>query len=189
MIAVVVEGQSDVQMVHAIARHLARDIAKVVVKNGKANLDPDIAKYNRAAKQIPWVIFRDTDNECPVELLETLLRDVGELSQKFLLRLVPPMSEAWLMADIDNFADYFHLSKGKVPREPDALIHAKKTLLQLCSASRSRQIRDSMVKAPGKVGPLYVSTLNDFAANAWDVGAAADRSPSLRRALERIGDL
>lgn len=186
MIAIVVEGPSDVQIGHAVARACGLDVVKVVVKKGKTNLDPDIPKYNQASKQIPWVVFRDSDSVCPVELSGQLLQPISKQSSRFVLCLAHSMSEAWLLADCDGFASYFHVAKAKIPREPELLSNAKATLLRLCSESRSREIRSGMVARSEKVGPLYVSTINHFATTTWDVDIAASRSPSLRRALERL---
>ncbi len=96
------------------------------------------------------------------------------------------MTEAWLLADRDGFADFFRVRKGRLPPDPEAVPHAKQTLLELCLQSSSRDIRRDVVTADGKTGPLYVSRINEFAAAHWNVGVAATNSPSLARALNAI---
>lgn len=99
------------------------------------------------------------------------------------------MTETWLLADTEGFADYFRVSLARVPTNPESTPHGKRTLLSLCENSGSREIREEVVAADGGPGPLYVDHLNEFALNRWDVVAACGRSDSLRRAFGRIHDL
>lgn len=115
-----------------------------------------------------------------------LLQHVGELLPSFALRIVHPMTEAWLMADRRGFARYFSVRESAIPANLDALPLAKTTLLGMCAGSRSREIRERMVLPHGRTGPLYVATLNAFASTAWDVLAAKGESDSLRRAVEHL---
>lgn len=99
MINAVVEGASDEGVARAVIQVSGHDVGKVIVKGGKTRLDPDIRKYNQAARHTPWVVFRDSDNACPVRLRQYLLGQVGALSPSFFLRIVHPMTEGWLLAD------------------------------------------------------------------------------------------
>jgi len=96
------------------------------------------------------------------------------------------MTEAWLLADVENFSDHFKIPVQKIPRAPDELPHAKRELLRLCRSSRSRRIRDDMVRANGAPGVLYTGRLNEFALECWDVVKARERSPSLHRTIVRL---
>lgn len=64
-----------------------------------------------------------------------------ELSQAFLLCIVHPMSEGWLLADRRGFADFFRVKESDVRRDPEALTKPKQKLLEICAGSRSRDIR------------------------------------------------
>jgi hypothetical protein len=189
MVNVVVEGRSDIGAATAILRYVGHDIGSAIDKRGKSNLDPDIPKYNAAARWEPWVIFRDTDSKCPVELREKLTAGIDSWSNAFALRLAHSMTEAWLLADRKGFADYFGVSVASVPRDPETLQHAKQTVLVLCSRSSSRDVREGMVSRGGDTGPLFVSMVNDFAINHWSVEEALEGSQSLRRAVLRISEL
>ncbi|HVX55003.1 hypothetical protein [Nocardioides sp.] len=189
MINVVVEGQSDEQMARTVVRAAGRSVDRLVIKRGKNRLDPSIRNYNRAAQHAPWVVFRDSDTQCPVKLHARLTRGIAPISPGLLLRIVHPMSEGWLMSDRRGFADYFKVRAVDVPLNPETLQNAKQTLLELCSRSRSRAIRAEMVTATGQTGPLYVTRINEFAASAWSVETAAASSDSLNRAIERIRQL
>lgn len=182
---VVVEGASDEQAARAILRHCGRDVHDVRVSGGKTRLDPKIPNYIRAARHGTWVIFRDTDGECPVTLRERLLS--GETPESsFALRLAHSMTEAWLMADRSGFATYFHVSPDSIPSDPDGEPHAKRTLLTICRKSRDRRIREGVVHDSDHAGPEFVYFVNEFARTAWRVEAAMENSPSLRRAVQAI---
>src|SRR6266568_1792509 len=99
MINVVVEGASDRGVATAVLRAAGREVGKIVVKGGKTRLDPDLPKYNQAASRAQWVVFRDSDTDCPVNLYLKLTRALNVVSPNFLLRIVHPMSEGWLLAD------------------------------------------------------------------------------------------
>lgn len=188
IVNVVVEGASDSGAASRLVEHAGHTVGKLVNKRGKGNLDPDIPKYAKAAEWEPWVVFRDSDSECPVQLRQRLMNSVAHSPNHFQLRIAHSMTEAWLLADHGGFASYFGINEASLPREVEDIPHAKREVLRLCSQSRSRAIREAVVTRDGEVGPLYVSTLNDFARSGWDVSAASDRSESLARAVTRISD-
>lgn len=187
MINVVVEGESDRGAIIKLLR--SRNLGCTVTpKNGKTRLDPQIASYNRAARRSPWLVIRDSDDDCPVALRARLLTDPQ--SAALSLRIAHTMIEAWLLADIEAFADFFAVSIAKMPPKPEELTHAKQALLGLCLKSKSRRIRDDMVSASGeRAGPLYTQRLNEYAESAWDPNRAALNAPSLERALREIDRL
>ncbi|MFT4126097.1 MAG: hypothetical protein QM662_07680 [Gordonia sp. (in: high G+C Gram-positive bacteria)] len=164
-------------------------MSKVVSAGGKNRLDLKIAKYNQAARRANWVIFRDSDGKCPVELRGKLIDAIaGPVADGFCLRIAHTMTEAWLLADTDGFSAFFHVPRGKVPRNPEQLVHAKRTILRLCSAS-SRALRDGIATPDAETGPAYVSRMNEFAAEYWNVQEAARHCPSLARAIKAIRSL
>ena len=185
-VSVAVEGESDTGMVGTLLAHVGISLARpCLVKRGVTNLDRLIPGLSRTSINNPWVVFRDSDGRCPVELRTALIgsrpHDGG-----FELRLACSMTEAWLLADVENFSDHFKIPVQKIPRAPDELPHAKRELLRLCRSSRSRRIRDEMVRANGAPGALYTSRLNEFALECWDVVKARERSPSLHRTIVRL---
>jgi hypothetical protein len=189
MLNLVVEGDSDREAAKAVVRWAGRDTNKVVVAGGKTRLDPKIEKYNRAAGHASWVVFRDSDGRCPVVVRNQISSQIVSWSPRFALRIAHSMTEAWLLADRDGFAEYFGVATNLLSRDPESLPHAKREVLRLCARSRSRAIRQDMVASDGDTGPLYVSRINDFASSRWDVGAAADVSQSLHRTVDRVRSL
>lgn len=189
MINVAVEGESDRAAATAVVEAAGHSVAKLFIARGKNKLDPKIPNYYAAAKRTPWVVFRDSDDQCPVLLRRTLLARITVPNPKFELRIAHTMTEAWLLADQTGFARFFRISRDRMPREPEASAHAKQTLLNLCLKSSLRSIREDVVTSDGMTGPLYVARINEFASTQWDVESAATNSPSLARALIAIRKL
>lgn len=190
MINIAVEGESDREVAKAVIRAAGGEPGKVFVAGGVTRLDPKIAGYNRAAMGAPWVVFRDSDGSCPVQLVDELTARISPLSPRFRLRIAHSMSESWLLADRQGFAAYFSVPVARVPPLPETVPHAKRKVLELCATSRSRTIKNRMTTGrAGETGPEYVVTLNDFAQKHWDVTSAAQNSPSLARAIARIREI
>ena len=73
---VIVEGSTDIPVVTALmcAAGWADSEFSVTSANGKGAIDRDIKKYWEAARVLPYVIFRDLDQDgegCPVTLRVT----------------------------------------------------------------------------------------------------------------------
>ncbi len=186
MINVAVEGESDTAAAKAIVSSAGREVHRVVVAGGKARLDLKIPKYNTASKHANWVVFRDSDGVCPVEVRNELTAGIAAVGNRFCLRIAHSMTEAWLLADREGFCSYFGVKSGQLPRDPEGIAHAKTALLELCSKSKSKAIRREVVTVDGNTGPLYVTRLNEFASTHWNVATAADNSPSLASAIAAI---
>ncbi|MGV1005250.1 MAG: hypothetical protein ACOYEV_10910 [Candidatus Nanopelagicales bacterium] len=186
MINIAVEGESDREAAKAVVQFAGHAVGKIVVAGGCTRLDPKISSYRKAARDVSWVVFRDSDGECALALRQRLLRNDSTVNARFALRIARTMTEAWLIADRAGFARFFGVAPSDVPPTPEALPHAKRTLLQLCAKSKQRSIRQDAVYRDGHAGPLYVKLINDFASTIWNVDAAAGSSQSLARAVAAI---
>ena len=102
MINVVVEGESDREVAKTVVVHAGHRVHLVRIAGGKTRLDPLITKYNIASAQYPWVVFRDSDSECPVTLRARVTAGISSWHPQFCLRIAHSMSEAWLLADRDG---------------------------------------------------------------------------------------
>ena len=189
MINVVVEGESDREVAKTVVVHAGHRVHQVRIAGGKTKLDPLIPKYNIASAQFPWVVFRDSDSQCPVILRARLTAGISSWHPQFSLRIAHSMSEAWLLADREGFAEYFKVPSTRIPRDPESLPNAKHTLFALCSRSRSKAIRKDVTTSGTRTGPLYVIRINEFASTVWNVAEAESVSDSLRRAIVRIGQI
>ena len=98
MINVVVEGESDREVAKTVVVHAGHRVHQVRIAGGKTKLDPLIPKYNIASAQFPWVVFRDSDSQCPVILRARLTAGISSWHPQFSLRIAHSMSEAWLLS-------------------------------------------------------------------------------------------
>ncbi|MGO1805711.1 MAG: hypothetical protein ACTH0P_11790 [Candidatus Corynebacterium faecigallinarum] len=191
MINIAVEGPLDEEAAKAVVAAAGHEIGKVYPAGGRTELDPKVPNYCRAAAYggPGWVVFRDSDGHCPVELRGKLLSNADVPEGSFDLRIACTMIEAWLMADARGFSDFFQVRVGEIPQDPDSLDHAKQSLLSLVKRFGKGSIQDDVVTKDGQTGPLYTHRLNEFARDHWNVEAAMENSPGLERAVRRLGEL
>lgn len=153
---------------------------------GVGRLRTSLPRYTNVAQHLhPVLCIADTDGRCAVELLQAWL---PRAAQRLVLRLATPEAESWAMADAEGFATTLGVPAGKVPREPDGVTDAKAAVLGLARRSRIRAIRSEVVSAqdPERPGSGYNLHLCRFVRDVWRMPAAAERSPSLRRAVHRV---
>lgn len=96
--------------------------------------------------------------------------------------------EAWLLADHDAIAELFGKRSPKLPQAPDTLPDPKLTLINFAKKAPSA-VRKEIVPAPGAAasqGLGYNRVLCPFVQKHWDPFRAAERSESLRRALDCV---
>jgi hypothetical protein len=187
-IRIAVEGASDEEMARKLMRHAGLTVSHVLVKKGSGELDKVIPRLAKTTVNDPWVVFRDADTACPVELRRQLIGDRPH-DGAFELRFPTSMTEAWFLADAIGFAAHFRITRGRIPAVPDDLEHAKRSLLGLCQQSKSRALREDVVRPSGRPGPLYVLRMNEFAKMSWDIERASEHSPSLRRTVNRLSEM
>jgi hypothetical protein len=183
------EGLVDI----AILQRLATDVGLVPGDcyglKGKSHLDQRTGNYNSASNHEPWLILRDLDHdcECPGALV---IAKIGVQGRWLQYRVAVREVEVWLMADGATFCDKYHISTALLPRNLEALESPKSSILQLLAASRSRDIRESMVRArpgqPLRIGPEYNALLCEFALKHWNPTSGQRHSRSLERALVRL---
>lgn len=100
--------------------------------------------------------------------------------------------EAWLLADSVGISSYFRVSRGLLPRDPEALERPKRAIVDIARRSRSPKIKDDMVPEPGtqrEAGLGYTGRIIAFVTNVWDPERAAALSDSLRRCMEALQGL
>jgi len=187
---VIVEGVTDIPVVTALMRAAGwnDDQFKVTSANGKGAIDRDIKKYWEAARVLPYVIFRDLDQDgegCPVTLRAELVEHTPGESLDLLIRIVDQCIESWMLADRRGIAEFCGVSPARV-KIPAS--HHKSYLL---SMFREAKLKDAVAHVDNELdfGPAYELHVQRFMKTAWNVERAADDSPSLRRALQRLRDL
>lgn len=185
-----VEGETDVE----VARRLVESAGLVamigVVGGGKHNLDRRIPELNRSGRYQGWLILRDLDRDepCAPELVRRVLRNQDSAS-KVSVRVAVRGVESWLLADHVGFSRHFSVRQTALPQHPDQLDNPKRELMRICGASRNRAVRTYMMlhEAGGnRAGIGYATAIIGFARDHWDLERAAQRSPSLDRALKSV---
>ena len=171
------------------------EIAETLGLQGSGPLRQSLRHLNEIATyQRPTLVFTDLDRpeSCP----PALLRNWGQglsISPRLLIRVAVLETETWLLADRAGIARWLSVTTNRLPNNPEQIPDPKRTLVELASRSRSRELREAIVprRGPGthEVGPGYNQSVSEFATRQWNPDEARRRSPSLDRAIIRIGEL
>lgn len=186
-----VEGILDEAVVRRLIQHAGGQAGMVYGRNGKPDLRNRIRGYNHAAQFTPWVVLVDLDNEaaCPPPLRNAW---VPAPAEHLCFRIAVREIEAWLMADKETLASFLRIAVNSVPEEPELLEYPKDAMVNLARDSRSRDIRSDIVPRENsgrRVGPAYASRLIDYVQEGWRPEVGAQRSESLRRAINCLRTL
>lgn len=189
-----VEGDLDEQVLRAMLKqHDQRCTIKACYgKRGKQDLIEKSGKYLQAARTSSFrcICLVDLDNDaCPLALIERCLGKAQH--DNFIMRIAVREVEAWLLADREKIAAYFDISQAVIPENPDELPDPKAKIVELARRSRKSEMKRDMVPSEGssaKTGKNYRARMGSFVDLAWRPAIAADRSPSLRRALARLDE-
>jgi hypothetical protein len=154
---------------------------------GVTNLKRNLARYTQIAHLYPVLCLADTDGQCALLLRRQWLG--GKAPDRFHLRLAVPEVESWVMADREALANFFRLSEPLIPDRPDELPDAKQALLNLAKRSRYQPVCQEIVTRTGNPGTGYNVHLRTFVLQYWQPRRAQAHSPSLARAIRRLGEL
>lgn len=156
---------------------------------GVTKLVPALPRYAQLAARKPVLCIADTDGKCAKELIAAW-RPRGA-PQRLIVRLAVVEAESWLLADADDFATFLGVAQNRIPRQPDDVADPKRLVCELARRSRNKPIRQEVVSPIGSVRPGvgYNFHLRDFAMRHWQPRRAAERSPSLARAVRQLDDI
>lgn len=150
---------------------------------------PELAKL---ARTFPVFLLTDLDRlACPSALINGWRGGIP-LPNGLVFRVAVREVEAWLLADHRGFAELSGVPVHRVPDDPEMLLDPKEALIAVVRRYGARQIKGKILPDRGStaaVGPGYTAELSAFARDAWDPVRAAERSPSLARALQRLIEL
>ncbi len=187
---VIVEGPTDIPVVTALMRAAGwnDNQFKVMSANGKGAIDRGIKKYWEAARVLPYVIFRDLDQDaegCPVTLRAQFVEHTPGESPDLLIRIVDQCIESWILADREGVAEFCNRSAASV--KPPASHHKP----YLLSMMKEAKLKDAVEEQGRELdfGPTYALHLQRLMTDHWSIERAAVESDSLRRALERLTEL
>lgn len=145
-----------------------------------------LRRFNHAAHHSPWFALCDLDrDECAPHRYRQYL---PAPSPGMCFRIAVRAVEAWLLADRETIARFLRVSKDAIPHAPEDERDPKSRLVAIARRSQSKAIREGLT--PGKrdfrrVGPEYALMMEEFVRDRWSPHRAADRAPSLRRAMAR----
>jgi len=160
--------------------------------HGKGKIKRQINAYNNAAQHGHYFVIVDLDNdyECAPSLIQDWLPLNKQISN-FLFRIAVHEIESWLLADRDNFAVYFSISRELIPLKPDNQTDPKHTIISLAKRSRKKVIREDIVPIDdyASIGPGYNIQFQYFIENIWDIDSARKNSPSLDKTIKSLEKL
>jgi hypothetical protein len=161
-------------------------------RRGNAYLKAKLPELSRLANSVPVMLLTDLDRiDCPPTLIRNWLGRRA-LPDDLLFRVAVRETEAWLMADLEGFADFTGVPPDRLPREPETLADPKETLVNLVRRHGRAKIRSEVVPPPrsrAKVGLGYNAVLCEFVRERWSPERAAPVTESLARARHRLGEL
>lgn len=183
-----VEGALEEPMARRLIAEVGIDAEELtlIVAGGCGPFWERASRFNAAAKHLGFVLgLTDLDHHpCPSGLIAEELSE--PIHPRFVLRIQVRELESWLLADPKAWASYLKVSEASVPKDPDALEDPKQALVNLARRCNRKRIRDDIVPEQGTprvVGPGYTPRITEFITDHWSPRRAADRSPSLKRAL------
>ena len=140
----------------------------------------------------PVLVITDLDtNTCPSALRKIWLQRLPH-PPGLLLRVAVREIEAWLLADHDAVVALLgKQAERRLPDDPDKIPEPKDLLLELARRAPLDVRLDLRAEAGAiaRQGLGYNHRLRDLVSSLWRPDRAAERSPSLRRAIARIGEL
>lgn len=179
----------------AVAETLLRQVGGHIVharlrQGGYGYLKRRIVDFSRMSQTVmPVLLITDLDRwACPPGLIAEWL-PTGPGS-RMLFRVAVRETESWLLADRDAFAEFVGIASANVPDRPDDLTDPKSMLLNLVRKSKRRALKEDILPARGVsmgIGLGYNDQLTRFVRADWDSHRAALASPSLARAIARVG--
>jgi len=183
------------QLSEEIGLKLAADaglhVAQKLRQGGNGYLKKRMRSFCEIARQVPVVVLADLDRQsCPVTMMRSWLWGQRP-TPGLVFRVAVAEVESWILADHRAISSLFNLHDRVIPRDPDALLDPKATLIQLASRA-PRVVREDLVPRANSIstqGLGYNKRLSDLVNTKWDLERAAVRSRSLRRAQAALRKL
>jgi hypothetical protein len=180
---------SEAIALRVLAAFPAITIGVCLRRGGNGYLRSKIRNFCEMARHHGTVlVLTDLDtNVCPAALRK--LRRIPQ-PQGLLLRVAEREIESWLLADHDAVATLLSKSgQRRLPEKPDGLSDPKDVLLNLASHA-PKDVRLDLRAEKGAIarqGLGYNARLCHLVRTEWQPDRAAERSPSLRRAIGEFG--
>ncbi|MEW6427842.1 MAG: hypothetical protein AB1568_07390 [Thermodesulfobacteriota bacterium] len=167
-------------------------VAVRIGRRGNGYLRAKLPELRKVARSVAVLLLTDLDRtDCPPTLIADWNGDIGN-PPEMLFRVAVREIEAWLLADRQGFADFFHVPMAKLPANPESIDDPKRFLLHLVSRHGRREAKSMLLPERGskaKIGLGYNQMLGRFVADGWSIERACTTSDSLDRARRRLREL
>ncbi|HBP4656368.1 TPA: hypothetical protein L5599_000836 [Pseudomonas aeruginosa] len=189
---VVGEDQACCSLATMMIVQLGGEVKHQSVERGFGPFVAKIRNMNTIAQNVmPVVMLADGDQGACVVAQRNEWMPLHPAG-RFCLRLAVREAESWVLSDREGLSQFAEVSSATIPANPDGLPDPKRSLLNVMQRSRRRVLREEML--PGRasnalVGLGYNLHLKAFIETVWSAERAAQNSPSLLRALNRIAAL
>ncbi|MCX8507038.1 MAG: DUF4276 family protein [Alphaproteobacteria bacterium] len=161
---------------------------KSINRKGYGNLKSNIDQYIKLSYSSAVFLLTDLDrNICATSLFENWKFQPSD-HKNFFFRIAVKEIEAWLLADSHSFSKFTGVKENAIPHFVETIIDPKENLINLIKKQGKKEIKDGIlpISPRVKVGFLYNQILVQYVNEYWNPEAAATRSPSLKRARERL---
>ena len=187
----IVEDQVGLAILEKLVQEFRPDLQPTIADGleGIQFIRQRMRAYKAASRSIPHIFLVDLDETpCAAELLAKW--KVKNSASNFRFRVAVREGEAWLLADRNAFASFFHVPLTLLPKNPEALPDPKSEVLKLGRRSRLRAIQEDLRPiGSARKGPNYNSTLVRFTQESWSPERASANSESLARAIQRLREM
>ena len=136
----------------------------------------------------------DLDTEkCASDLIQKWFFPKGNpvaLPKETVFRVAVREVEAWILADRDAFADFMGIPRANFTEYPDNLDDPKAHLFGVIRKKGNKKWHKEMLPSgTAHIGPRYNEMLCKFVNKKWSPLLAADKSPSLKKAIKALKNL
>lgn len=164
---------------------------------GYGHIKANLHKYHNLSSRAPVFIVTDLDRfECPPSLRRSWLNQANiaePLPENMLFCVAKTEIESWLLADTLGICDLLQISGAKLSKDiENSVIDAKEYLVRLAKVSRNSNVKKDLVplaKSSAATGINYNFRLSEFVKSSWNPHRAAENNASLRRAIQKLGQL
>ncbi|MEW6354387.1 MAG: hypothetical protein AB1469_08895 [Pseudomonadota bacterium] len=192
VINTLVEGLLDAAIAARLIGVAGHDCGTSYGKKGSGYIKNKIRSFNSSAQAgyyLALVDFMDTHENCPANVVSKWLPNKHP---KMLFRVVVREIESWLLADRNGLASYLGINAKNIPGNPERILDPKIMIVNLARNSRNRFVRTNLVPNEGstaQVGKLYLSEMQRFVNDKWDISAARNNARSLDKCLKVLEEV
>ena len=177
--AIILRLIAEIQAPHLITHKLR--------KGGFGYLRSKMDSWRQMADHQVMVVLTDLDRtNCLLEFRAEWMADKPQ-PKNLLFRVAVREIESWVLADHVAMRELIG-NRGTLPITPDELADPKRVLLNLAKGA-SKSVKSDLIKIVDgelKQGLGYNARLTEWVSSDWNPQRAAERSPSLARARNRL---